>query len=144
MTKWQATFIATYISILSPQISADILDQRFSPALHNPAVSSWKKLRSTDVILQKLDYSCDAASLATLLSSYYGLNVSEKDIIDVANKDEWFSFADIQSIYMIERPVVRFKYADDKIKHIVANIAIPSRRSIPFNFVSHSNGDQAI
>ena len=40
-------------------------------------VSSWQKLRQQNVVMQKRDYSCGAAALATLVRYYWGDDVSE-------------------------------------------------------------------
>ena len=39
-------------------------------------VTSWKALRDFRVVKQEFDYSCGAASVATLLNGFYGLDVS--------------------------------------------------------------------
>jgi len=61
-------------------------------------IKTWKAMRDDQIIHQKLDYSCGAASLATLLKGYYGLNVTEATIIDDVGKDAWLSFADFKRI----------------------------------------------
>ena len=42
---------------------------------------SWLELRDTNLIRQQYDYSCGAASLASILKFYYGEDVSELDIL---------------------------------------------------------------
>lgn len=49
-------------------------------------IKNWKTLRDSGVIKQRFDYSCGAASLATLLSGYYSLNVPEIKIINDMHK----------------------------------------------------------
>ena len=44
-------------------------------------LKSWKALRDAGVVKQDLDYSCGAASLATLLNSFYGQNVTEEALL---------------------------------------------------------------
>jgi uncharacterized protein len=44
-------------------------------------VKSLKEMRQRQMIPQTRDYSCGAASLATLLRYYYGLNVTELETI---------------------------------------------------------------
>jgi len=59
--------------------------------LHGPSLSgsvsvsvkSWKAMRDARIVKQGLDYSCGAASLATLLNEYYGQTVTEKDLLQV-------------------------------------------------------------
>lgn len=49
----------------------------------NVPVTSYFDLRFKQVVRQRYDLSCGAAALATLLTYYYGMNVSEKQIIDL-------------------------------------------------------------
>jgi predicted double-glycine peptidase len=59
-------------------------------------VKSWKRLRDERIVKQDLDYSCGAASLATLLNAYYGLNVTEETLLKAMDKgDGRASFADM-------------------------------------------------
>lgn len=59
-------------------------------------IKSWAEFKNDRIIKQKLDYSCGAAALATLLHGYYGLAVSEESIIEITGKNAWFSFADME------------------------------------------------
>lgn len=45
-------------------------------------VISWKQLNEQNVIMQRFDYSCGAASLATLMKYYFNEDVSEKKLLD--------------------------------------------------------------
>ncbi|MEZ5830318.1 MAG: C39 family peptidase [Dongiaceae bacterium] len=45
-------------------------------------VTSYVALRFKDIVKQGYDVSCGAAALATLLTYYYGVKVSEKEVID--------------------------------------------------------------
>jgi hypothetical protein len=59
-------------------------------------VRSWKTLRDDRVVKQDLDFSCGAASLATLLNAYYGRNVTEEDLLKAMDKgDGRASFEDM-------------------------------------------------
>jgi predicted double-glycine peptidase len=56
---------------------------------------SWKTLRDDKIVKQDLDYSCGAASLATLLNAYYGQSVTEEELLQAMDKsDGRASFAD--------------------------------------------------
>lgn len=46
-------------------------------------VSSWQSLRDNQIVKQKHDYSCGAASLATILSEFYFDSRTEKEILDL-------------------------------------------------------------
>jgi len=59
-------------------------------------VKSWKTLRDAHIVKQDLDYSCGAASLATLLNGYYGLAVTEAALLQAMDKgDGYASFDDM-------------------------------------------------
>lgn len=47
-----------------------------------PQVHSWKALNEQHVIMQQYDYSCGAASLATLMTYYFNDPISEQELID--------------------------------------------------------------
>jgi len=57
---------------------------------------SWKTLRDERIVKQDLDYSCGAASLATLLTEHYGVSVSEEALLNIMDKgDARASFEDM-------------------------------------------------
>ena len=58
-------------------------------------VTSWKALRDFRVVKQEFDYSCGAASVATLLNGFYGLDVTEADILRSIEKDAAASFENL-------------------------------------------------
>lgn len=49
-------------------------------------VESWKERKTRHVVMQKRDYSCGAAALATLVRYYWGHNVSEETVLNVIEK----------------------------------------------------------
>lgn len=60
-------------------------------------IQSWKTLRDARVVKQDLDYSCGAASLATLLNEFYGQSLTEEALLKVMDKgDLRASFEDMQ------------------------------------------------
>ena len=60
-------------------------------------VRSWKTLRNARVVKQNLDYSCGAASLATLLNEFYGQSVTEQELLNAMdNEESRASFEDMQ------------------------------------------------
>lgn len=67
-----------------------------------PEVASWKAMRDAGIVKQDLDYSCGAASIATLLNQYYGQELTEEDVLRLlqkeAAKEGMASFADMQRI----------------------------------------------
>jgi uncharacterized protein len=70
---------------------------------------SWKALRDDRVVKQDTDYSCGAASVATILHEFYGKALTEADVLKLlpeqdfeelfkAKKVPSYSFADLQAI----------------------------------------------
>lgn len=58
-----------------------------TPSAHGlVAVKSWKTLRDGRVVKQDLDYSCGAASLATLLNAFYGQSLTEAALLEAMDK----------------------------------------------------------
>lgn len=59
-------------------------------------IKSWKARRDELIVKQDMDYSCGAASLATLLNSFYGQSVTEAALLMVMDKgDSRASFEDM-------------------------------------------------
>jgi predicted double-glycine peptidase len=58
--------------------SAPIRDQEHSFRRH---VASWTKLREQHVVMQQKDYSCGAASLATLMRYHWGDDITELELL---------------------------------------------------------------
>ncbi|MFY9179003.1 MAG: cysteine peptidase family C39 domain-containing protein [Venatoribacter sp.] len=69
-----------------------------SPAAHvRVPIQSWKAMRDSRIVKQGLDYSCSAASLATLLNEFYGQSVTEEALLKAMDKgDLRASFEDMQ------------------------------------------------
>ena len=62
-------------------------------------VKSWKTMRDERIVKQDKDYSCGAASLATLLNEQYNQKVTEEEILKAMNKeDDRASFEDMANI----------------------------------------------
>ncbi|VAW83487.1 hypothetical protein MNBD_GAMMA16-319 [hydrothermal vent metagenome] len=70
-------------------------------------ITSWKNLRDSNIEKQDMDYSCGSASVATILRSFYGMDVYEKDVLDEVEKigdDGTASFSDL------EQAVIKFGF----------------------------------
>ncbi|WP_274584452.1 C39 family peptidase [Neisseria leonii] len=62
-------------------------------------VQSWKAQRDFGIVKQDLDFSCGAASVATLLNNFYGQNLTEEEILNKMDKTQMqASFDDMQRI----------------------------------------------
>ncbi|MDZ4262641.1 MAG: cysteine peptidase family C39 domain-containing protein, partial [Pseudomonadota bacterium] len=62
------------------------------------AVKSWKQLRDAGVVKQDLDYSCGAASVATIMNGFYGFDVTEEALLETMAKDGAASFSDMAEV----------------------------------------------
>lgn len=63
------------------------------------SIQSWKALRDKRVVKQDLDYSCSAASLATLLNEFYAQNITEEMLLKAMDKgNARASFEDMQRV----------------------------------------------
>ncbi len=63
------------------------------------SISTWKSIRDGKIEKQDEDFSCGSAATATILKSFYGLDVNEKDILDEVVKvgdDGTASFYDLE------------------------------------------------
>lgn len=71
-----------------------------NPIAHQKVqVQSWKAQRDFGIVKQDLDFSCGAASVATLLNNFYGQNLTEKEVLDKMDKNQMrASFEDMQRI----------------------------------------------
>lgn len=100
-------FVA-YVANLPLCCAADFSDdekqsQRDNLSLHTQTaniripIKSWKTLRDARIVKQDLDYSCSAASLATLLNEFYGQSITEEALLKAMDKgDLRASFEDMQ------------------------------------------------
>jgi len=86
LTIWLSLFCLIY-SFNTTHANESFLLKNNHIALDIP-VKSWKTIRDSQVVKQDLDYSCGAASLATILNEYYGLSVTEEKILKIMNKED--------------------------------------------------------
>jgi len=59
---------------------------------------TWKDLRDDRIVKQDFDYSCGAASLATILQSFYGVKVTEEELLKAIGKEDAATFADMAAM----------------------------------------------
>lgn len=105
-----------------------------------------KELRDQYLIRQKLDYSCGAAALATLMTYYFGDETSEKEILDQLNKllenltkEEWahkkrigFSLLDLKRVAKQEGyRAAGFKITPEQLRQLAAPVIVYLR---PFGY----------
>ncbi len=62
-------------------------------------VQSWKERRDFNIVKQDLDFSCGAASVATLLNNFYGQRLTEEEVLKKLDKEQMrASFEDMRRI----------------------------------------------
>jgi len=89
-----------YIISLTVVTLSHASDNLIFESLHSKgtlSVQSWKTLRDQNIVKQDKDFSCSAASLATLLNEFYGQSVTEEALLKVMDKGNLrASFEDMQ------------------------------------------------
>jgi hypothetical protein len=73
--------IAVFLFLGSQVAQAAVLGLGIGSSRISKEVTSFKDMRTSNVVTQSLDYSCGPAALATLLSYYFEDKVTEKEII---------------------------------------------------------------
>ncbi|EMT5167941.1 TPA: C39 family peptidase, partial [Neisseria gonorrhoeae] len=62
-------------------------------------IQSWKARRDFNIVKQDLDFSCGAASVATLLNNFYGQKLTEEEVLEKLGKEQMrASFEDMRRI----------------------------------------------
>ncbi|ENV2247698.1 peptidase C39, partial [Neisseria gonorrhoeae] len=62
-------------------------------------IQSWKARRDFNIVKQDLDFSCGAASVATLLNNFYGQTLTEEEVLKKLGKEQMrASFEDMRRI----------------------------------------------
>ncbi|MDP5367129.1 MAG: C39 family peptidase [Paracoccaceae bacterium] len=82
-----------------------------------PIVNTWKALRDFRIVKQQLDYSCGAASMATILNEFYGMSVTEKDVLTRMGATDRSSFqqlADVAPAYGVRAGGLMLSFDDLK------------------------------
>lgn len=89
-------FALLYSMSMLPAYSAQLIT---TSANGEVVTQSWKELRDAHVVKQDSDFSCGAASLATLLNEFYGLSLTEEQILKDMNKpDRMANFEDMARV----------------------------------------------
>jgi predicted double-glycine peptidase len=97
---------------------------------------SLKELRDRNVVKQQLDYSCGAAALATLLTYYFGEEISEQELLQILvsrlTKDEQrlkaqrgFSLLDLKHVAEAKGyRAAGFKLTIDQLQQLAAPVIV--------------------
>jgi uncharacterized protein len=92
-------FVFIFVTLLGCNSSACTADTFPSSHLNaQPNFTSWKALRDFRIVKQELDYSCGAASLATILNEFYGQSVTEKEILTRMGATDRSSFQQLAAV----------------------------------------------
>ena len=77
--------VAGCITCMLPPEQSTVAYFRTPGRLHRtPVFSNWKSLKEMNVVMQRRDYSCGPASLATVVRYYWGDDVSEEAFLVAA------------------------------------------------------------
>ena len=79
----QKILALTILTISSSSLFAQRSPIRDPDLFIQKRVVSWKELKTQNVVMQKRDYSCGAAAVATVLRYYWGQDVTEADVLRV-------------------------------------------------------------
>jgi predicted double-glycine peptidase len=94
LTVWGS--LAICIALGNSPTAADIFPSGFVNA--KPTVTSWKAQRDFRIVKQELDYSCGAASLATILNEFFGQSATEKDVLTRIGATDRSSFQQLAAV----------------------------------------------
>ena len=109
---------------------------RRDPGRLPPPRHTLKQLRDQYVVKQKLDYSCGAAALATLMINYFGEETSERDILDAliagltpddleGKKKRGFSLLDLRRVARTKGyQAAGFKLTGEQLKQLAAPVIV--------------------
>lgn len=103
-----------------------------------PAVNSWKALRDFRIVKQELDYSCGAASLATILNEFYGMSVTEEDVLTRMGATDRSSFqqlADVAPSYGVRAGGIMLSFDDLKQLQVPAMAYVQYRGDDHFTVI---------
>lgn len=96
----KANYLILFVSLLpASSLNAAPVFNDNPIAYGKASVQSWKARRDFDIVKQDLDYSCGAASVATLLNNFYGQKLTEEEVLKKLDKEQMrASFEDMQRI----------------------------------------------
>ena len=98
--KFKYVFLLACVAVsLSYRLNAAPLFNDNPVAYGKIKVQSWKERRDFNIVKQDLDFSCGAASVATLLNNFYGQKLTEEEVLKKMGKEQMrASFGDMQRI----------------------------------------------
>lgn len=88
-----------------------------------PTLSSWKAMRDFSIFKQELDYSCGAASLATIFNEFYGMSVTEEDVLahmGATDRSSFQQLAEVAPSYGVRAGGIMLSFDDLKLLQVPA------------------------
>ncbi|WP_192885788.1 C39 family peptidase [Neisseria meningitidis] len=100
MMKFKYVFLLACVAVsLSYRLNAAPMFNDNPVVYGKIKVQSWKERRDFNIVKQDLDFSCGAASVATLLNNFYGQKLTEEDVLKKLDKEQMpASFEDMRRI----------------------------------------------
>jgi predicted double-glycine peptidase len=133
--RWVLILHAVMVSVSM----AEEINPPFAASTEVTKRHTLKELRDQYIVKQQLDYSCGAAALATLMTYYFGDEISEKEILDSLNvllakltPEEWahkkrsgFSLLDLKRVAQQRGyQAAGFKLSLDQLRQVIAPIIV--------------------
>ena len=112
-----------------------------------PVVNTWKALRDFRIVKQQLDYSCGAASMATILNEFYGMSVTEEDVLTRMGATDRSSFqqlADVAPSYGVRAGGLMLSFDDLKQLKIPAIAYVQYRGDDHFTVIRGIRSDGVV
>ncbi|HGO9042396.1 TPA: C39 family peptidase [Neisseria meningitidis] len=100
MMKFKYVFLLACVAVsLSYRLNAAPMFNDNPVVYGKIKVQSWKERRDFNIVKQDLDFSCGAASVATLLNNFYGQTLTEEEVLKKLDKEQMrASFEDMRRI----------------------------------------------
>ncbi|HFC7560162.1 TPA: C39 family peptidase [Neisseria meningitidis] len=100
MMKFKYVFLLACVAVsLSYRLNAAPMFNDNPVVYGKIKVQSWKERRDFNIVKQDLDFSCGAASVATLLNNFYGQKLTEEEVLKKLDKEQMpASFEDMRRI----------------------------------------------
>ncbi|HFC7991698.1 TPA: C39 family peptidase [Neisseria meningitidis] len=100
MMKFKYVFLLACVAVsLSYRLNAAPMFNDNPVVYGKIKVQSWKERRDFNIVKQDLDFSCGAASVATLLNNLYGQTLTEEEVLKKLDKEQMrASFEDMRRI----------------------------------------------
>ncbi|HGO8185388.1 TPA: C39 family peptidase [Neisseria meningitidis] len=100
MMKFKYVFLLACVAVsLSYRLNAAPMFNDNPVVYGKIKVQSWKERRDFNIVKQDLDFSCEAASVATLLNNFYGQTLTEEEVLKKLDKEQMrASFEDMRRI----------------------------------------------